>query len=196
MIPVRDGEELEVVKELLDRLGFQGRDGGDPFPETRPLRVGSWVHDGEAFLLHVHVIPETSPEVDEMRFLRSVPPGRPGIEGGLCGEEKEDHRQRRDRFAGVLQDQEGVLESGAGGVIDAGSTGQQNEGSKSDGFSRCAFLPGTRKSVRPRRSHPEKFLPRGVCHEEVSAVLGDGRFPVDRWPPACPRPGPTSSCPR
>jgi GrpB-like predicted nucleotidyltransferase (UPF0157 family) len=70
MIAVADGE-LETVTELLDRLGFQGQIVPDPFPETRPMRAGSLVHDGETFLLHVHVIPASSPEVDEMRFFRA-----------------------------------------------------------------------------------------------------------------------------
>ena len=70
MIPVPEGA-LEQVKELLDRLGFQHQTGPDPFPEDRPLRTGSWVHDGETFLLHVHMIPAGSPEIDEMRFFRA-----------------------------------------------------------------------------------------------------------------------------
>ncbi|MHB1035001.1 MAG: GrpB family protein [Pirellulales bacterium] len=70
MIAVADGE-LENVKELLDRLGFQEQIGRDPFPETRPMLAGSFVHDGEAFLIHVHVIPASSPESDEMRFFRT-----------------------------------------------------------------------------------------------------------------------------
>ena len=55
MIAVADGE-MAAVKELLDRLGFQGQIGRDPFPETRPMRAGSFAHDGETFLIHVHVI--------------------------------------------------------------------------------------------------------------------------------------------
>jgi GrpB-like predicted nucleotidyltransferase (UPF0157 family) len=70
MIPVPDGE-MDRVKELLDQLGFQRQSGRDPFPEERPMRVGSWTHDGETFLLHVHVIPASSPEVDDMRFFRA-----------------------------------------------------------------------------------------------------------------------------
>jgi GrpB-like predicted nucleotidyltransferase (UPF0157 family) len=70
MIAVADGE-MAAVKELLDRLGFQGQIGRDPFPETRPMRAGSLVHGGETFLIHVHVIPASSPEVDEMRFFRN-----------------------------------------------------------------------------------------------------------------------------
>jgi GrpB-like predicted nucleotidyltransferase (UPF0157 family) len=70
MIATGDAEALETVKGLLDRLGFQRQTNRDPFPETRPMRVGSLVHDGEPFLLHVHVIPATSSEVDETRFFR------------------------------------------------------------------------------------------------------------------------------
>jgi GrpB-like predicted nucleotidyltransferase (UPF0157 family) len=70
MIPVREGE-MEPVKELLERLGFQHQTGPDPFPEDRPMRTGSWLHDGEMFRLHIHVIPASSPEVDEMRFFRA-----------------------------------------------------------------------------------------------------------------------------
>ena len=70
MIPVPDGE-MENVKEILDRLGFQRQTNRDPFPEDRPLRVGSLVHDGEVFLLHVHVIPANSPEIDDLRFFRT-----------------------------------------------------------------------------------------------------------------------------
>ena len=70
MIAVADAD-MEAVKRLLDRLGFQHQTGEDPFPETRPMRVGSFAHDGETFLVHVHVIPANSPEVDEVRFFRT-----------------------------------------------------------------------------------------------------------------------------
>lgn len=70
MIAVADAD-MEAVKQLLDRLGFQRQTGEDPFPETRPMRVGSFARDGETFLVHVHVIPANSPEVDEIRFFRT-----------------------------------------------------------------------------------------------------------------------------
>ena len=70
MIPISDSE-MDKVKDLLDRLGFQRQTGRDPFPEDRPMRVGAWAQDGETFLLHVHVIPASSPEVEEMRFFRA-----------------------------------------------------------------------------------------------------------------------------
>jgi len=69
MIPVPAGE-LENIKQILDGLGFQRQPGRDPFPEDRPMRVGSLIYDGEVFLLHVHVIPANSPEVDDLRFFR------------------------------------------------------------------------------------------------------------------------------
>ncbi len=70
MIPVPDGE-MENVKGLLDRLGFQRQTSRDPFPEHRPMCVGAWDYDGEILLLHIHLIPADSPEVDEMRFFRA-----------------------------------------------------------------------------------------------------------------------------
>jgi GrpB-like predicted nucleotidyltransferase (UPF0157 family) len=70
MIPVADGQ-LEQVKELLDRLGFQRQTGPDAFPEDRPMRTGAWTQGNETYLLHVHVIPAASAEVDQMRFFRT-----------------------------------------------------------------------------------------------------------------------------
>ncbi len=70
MIAVPDGA-TEGVKGALESLGFQKQTGRDPFPEDRPMRVGSVSHDGETFWLHVHVIPANSPEVDELRFFRT-----------------------------------------------------------------------------------------------------------------------------
>jgi GrpB-like predicted nucleotidyltransferase (UPF0157 family) len=67
MIPVAAGE-MDAAKKVLADLGFQPQPHRDPFPEDRPMRLGSVLHDGETFLLHVHVIPADSPEVDELRF--------------------------------------------------------------------------------------------------------------------------------
>jgi GrpB-like predicted nucleotidyltransferase (UPF0157 family) len=49
MIAVRAGE-MDTVKQVLDELGFQPQTGRDPFPEDRPMRVGSFCHDGQTFL--------------------------------------------------------------------------------------------------------------------------------------------------
>jgi GrpB-like predicted nucleotidyltransferase (UPF0157 family) len=70
MIAVPDGQ-MDAVKPVLESLGFQHQPGPNPFPEDRPMRVGSMVHDGDLFLLHVHLIPAQSSEVEDMRFFRS-----------------------------------------------------------------------------------------------------------------------------
>jgi len=70
MIPVPDGE-MESVKGLLDRLGFQRQASRGLFPEDRPMHVGAWDYEGETFLLHIHAIPADSAEVEEMRFFRT-----------------------------------------------------------------------------------------------------------------------------
>jgi GrpB-like predicted nucleotidyltransferase (UPF0157 family)/mannose-6-phosphate isomerase-like protein (cupin superfamily) len=61
---------LTEVKDLLKTLGFQQQMGRMPFPEDRPMRLGSIDYDGTRFLLHVHVISLDSPEVHELRSLR------------------------------------------------------------------------------------------------------------------------------
>jgi mannose-6-phosphate isomerase-like protein (cupin superfamily)/GrpB-like predicted nucleotidyltransferase (UPF0157 family) len=62
--------QLPQVREGLDTLGFQRQTGRDPFPEERPMRIGSIEYDGTWFLLHAHVIVLNSPEVAELRSFR------------------------------------------------------------------------------------------------------------------------------
>jgi GrpB-like predicted nucleotidyltransferase (UPF0157 family) len=78
MLAYPDGE-LDAAKGALADLGFQRQFTRDPFPEERPLRIGALDHDGERFLLHVHVISERSPEVDEMRAFRERLRARPAL---------------------------------------------------------------------------------------------------------------------
>jgi len=61
---------LPEVKDVLKALGFQQQTGRDPFPEERPMRIGSIDYDGTRFRLHAHVIPVDSPEVLELRTFR------------------------------------------------------------------------------------------------------------------------------
>jgi GrpB-like predicted nucleotidyltransferase (UPF0157 family) len=62
--------ELEKTDLLLTRLGFQ--QGGEVlFPPHPPAYRGAWVHNGELFLLHVHVLPAGAAEIDSLRFFRS-----------------------------------------------------------------------------------------------------------------------------
>ena len=54
----------------MGRLGF--RQGGEAlFPPHPPAFRGVWVENGDAFLLHVHVLPAGADEIDSMRFLRT-----------------------------------------------------------------------------------------------------------------------------
>ncbi|MGC1718970.1 MAG: GrpB family protein, partial [Isosphaeraceae bacterium] len=61
---------LPDVKDVLNALGFQRQTGRNPFPEERPLRIGSIDFDGTRFRLHAHVIASDSPEVLELRTFR------------------------------------------------------------------------------------------------------------------------------
>jgi GrpB-like predicted nucleotidyltransferase (UPF0157 family) len=61
---------LEAARDALDAAGFQRQTGRDPFPESRPMRIGSVEHAGTVFLLHVHVIAASSPEAASMRMFR------------------------------------------------------------------------------------------------------------------------------
>jgi GrpB-like predicted nucleotidyltransferase (UPF0157 family) len=69
MLVYQDGQ-LARARDLLDVLGFQHQTTRDPFPEDLPMRMGSLIHDGTAFNLHVHVIAASSPEAQELRDFR------------------------------------------------------------------------------------------------------------------------------
>jgi GrpB-like predicted nucleotidyltransferase (UPF0157 family) len=61
---------LAAVKDALARLGFAPQVSRDPFPEERPMRVGSIAHDSTRYRIHAHVIAADSPEVAETRGFR------------------------------------------------------------------------------------------------------------------------------
>ncbi len=69
--------QLPEVREGLDALGFQRQTGRNPFPEDRPLRLGSIEFDSTRFRLHAHVIAVDSPEVLELRTFRDRLRGEP-----------------------------------------------------------------------------------------------------------------------
>ncbi len=69
LVACKEGE-FEKVNLLLERLGFcQG--GEVLFPSHPPPFRGAWDHNGDAFSLHVHVLPADTDTVDSIRFLRS-----------------------------------------------------------------------------------------------------------------------------
>jgi GrpB-like predicted nucleotidyltransferase (UPF0157 family) len=67
LIPVG---RLSEVCAVIDGMGFQHQSGGKRHPDDRPMREGSFTFDGSVFQLHVHLIPESSAEVDRLRKFR------------------------------------------------------------------------------------------------------------------------------
>jgi len=67
LIPVG---HLGEVCAIIDGMGFQHQSGGKRHPDDRPMREGSFTFDGSVFRLHVHLIPESSAEVDRLRKFR------------------------------------------------------------------------------------------------------------------------------
>ena len=63
---------LERARTVLDGLGFQRQEFGNPFPEERPMRVGTVTVGGAELKVHVHVICETSPEAAELLRFRDT----------------------------------------------------------------------------------------------------------------------------
>jgi GrpB-like predicted nucleotidyltransferase (UPF0157 family) len=57
---------LEITKDTLDSLGFQTQPHKDPFPENRPMRVGSTAYKKKVFQIHVHVIQQGHPEAGSL----------------------------------------------------------------------------------------------------------------------------------
>jgi RimJ/RimL family protein N-acetyltransferase/GrpB-like predicted nucleotidyltransferase (UPF0157 family) len=61
---------LARARDALDSLGFQRQTGRDPFPEERPMRIGSVLYDGQRFSLHIHVIAADAAEARELLAFR------------------------------------------------------------------------------------------------------------------------------
>lgn len=61
---------LEQARAVLDGLGFQRQTFGRPFPEDRPMRVGSVSVMGREYRVHVHVIAADSAEAGQLRRFR------------------------------------------------------------------------------------------------------------------------------
>lgn len=63
---------LQRMSEALAALGFQRQEGPDPFPESRPMRVGAVTYGGRSFRVHVHVIASGSAEHAGMVAFRDL----------------------------------------------------------------------------------------------------------------------------
>jgi ubiquinone/menaquinone biosynthesis C-methylase UbiE/GrpB-like predicted nucleotidyltransferase (UPF0157 family) len=122
MLVYPDGQ-LAAARDVLDALGFQKQTTRDPFPEDRPMRTGSVVYDGTTFLLHVHVIATSSPEVQELRRFRDRLRADPGLMASYVAAKKAilasgvtdsvDYAIRKGDFVqGALWDGGGSTENG------------------------------------------------------------------------------------
>jgi GrpB-like predicted nucleotidyltransferase (UPF0157 family) len=63
---------LARARAIFDDLGFQKQSGQDPFPESRPMRVGGVERDGQSFRIHAHVIAVDSDEHQELVWFREA----------------------------------------------------------------------------------------------------------------------------
>ncbi len=99
--------KLEVAKSLLDALGFQPQTTRDPFPETRPMRIGAIEYDGKTFRLHAHVIAVDSPEVGDLRSFRDRLRADPNLVAGYVA------RKREIIASGVADSVDYSIEKGA-----------------------------------------------------------------------------------
>lgn len=79
---------LARAREVLDGLGFQKQGGSDPFPESRPMRVGCVQHAGQAVRIHAHVIALGSDEHGELVWFREALRGNSALRRSY-----EEHKQ-------------------------------------------------------------------------------------------------------
>jgi GrpB-like predicted nucleotidyltransferase (UPF0157 family) len=63
---------IEIARSTLDRIGFQRQAGIDPFPESRPMRVGSVEYFGRNYRIHAHVIERASNEARALVRFRDL----------------------------------------------------------------------------------------------------------------------------
>lgn len=68
---------LEASRQTLDQLGFQRQPGADPFPESRPMRVGSVESFGRIYRIHAHVISAGSDEARDLLRFRDILRAKP-----------------------------------------------------------------------------------------------------------------------
>ena len=71
MVLYEDGF-LEKTKNEIARLGFQKQPHKDPFPEDRPMRVGSVDFKGQIYQIHVHIIKKGNGEAGTILKFRDI----------------------------------------------------------------------------------------------------------------------------
>ena len=172
--------DAEKVNLLLGRLGF--RQGGEAlFPPHPPAYRGAWVHNGEAFLLHVHVLPAGAAEVDSIRFLAELFAGRRGTRPGLCPAQASDRFQRRHRRGRILPPKGRVSQDGPGLIEDARGCDEPRMRLRISLIN--AYLddaaPPKKRDVRPR------FL-RRILQTVIQQLLSRRKIPCGNSPAISP----------
>ena len=94
LLPTSPDEIPAVTRDLLD-LGFQRQAIPTAFPPTRPMLQGVIRHDGTSFRVHVHVVPESSPEVPAIRGFRDALLADPALREEYVLEVISAHRDPR-----------------------------------------------------------------------------------------------------
>ena len=61
---------LVTARTVLDGVGFQKQGGPEPFPEERPMRVGSIQHGDVLYRIHAHVLAAACEEHRELIWFR------------------------------------------------------------------------------------------------------------------------------
>lgn len=71
MVVVPNGM-MNLICASVDRLGFQRQSGGIIHSDERPMREGGVEYAGDFFRLHIHLVPERTSQVDELRRFREL----------------------------------------------------------------------------------------------------------------------------
>jgi GrpB-like predicted nucleotidyltransferase (UPF0157 family) len=77
---------LDGTKRWLLGLGLnrQGPEFSRPWPETRPMYLGSFLYLGQAFVIYVHVVRQAADEVRRFRVFRDLLCRRPDLVTEYC----------------------------------------------------------------------------------------------------------------
>ena len=95
-----------VARDALDQLGFQPQSGPEPFPESRPMRVGVTTYRGKAYRVHAHVIRSGDPRGAKPHQVSRSLTCRCRASASLSGGEIVDSLQRYHREHRVFQGKE------------------------------------------------------------------------------------------
>ena len=87
-----DPDDIPEITDTLLSLGFQRQGGLAPFPPTRPLLLGNVDHDGDAFRIHLHVMPPARDELAELVAFRDALRADPALRDGYAAAKRRDRR--------------------------------------------------------------------------------------------------------